>query len=478
MKFMRSIKVVAPVVALLLGVSACDNGLTEINKNPNQPESVPASNLLAGSIRGLIASTGQRGAFGYWTQMYNTELWVQHVAQSSYNDEDHYIPRAGLNENIWTEMYASLLNLKQVGKMAQESGDANLDAVAEIMSVYGWQVLTDLFGDIPYTEALRVDEQIQSPKYDAQADIYTDLLARLTAAEGKIDPSASVSFASGDLIYDGDMAKWQEFANSLRLRIAMRMADTDRSADARTAFQAAWNEDRFDSNSDNAELVWNDATVSPINEMIVKAGRTQDFRVSATLVDTLTRLHDPRLAIYADPAVSDGKFRGLPNGDRPADVGLTVNDISTIGAAFVAADAPSVLMSYSDMLFLGAEAAARGWISGDAAELYRSAVRASLQQYGISDAAADTYLAQPSVSYNGLSSIYLQNWIALYLAGPEAFSEYRRTGVPALQLSAQAVEDVIPTRIPYPANESLYNPDNFEAFKDVDITDPVWWAKE
>jgi hypothetical protein len=469
---------IVAALALVVSAGACDRGLTGVNENPDQSTSAPPGNILAGAIRDMAANNGQYGAFGYWSQFYNTELWVQHVAQSQYNDEDQYRPREGVNQFIWAGLYGSLLDLKATRSMAAESGDDNLWAVSEIMSVYGFQVLTDMFGDVPYTEALRLDEGIQNPKYDAQSAIYTDLLARLEAATARIDPSADVTFAAGDLIYGGDMAKWEKFANSLRLRIAMRMSNTELSDQARAAFQAAWSGPRFESNSDNAALEWTTANVGPENEMIVKAGRKDDFRISATLVDAMKALHDPRLAIYADPAASDGVIRGLPNGSLPASLGLTVSDFSTIGSAFVAADAPSVFMSYSEVLFLGAEAAERGWIAGDAADLYRAGIAASLRQYGIAESAIDAYLAQPSVAYDGLESIGLQKWISLYLAGPEAFADYRRTGLPHLEPSNGALQDMIPTRLPYPSNEVLYNPTNFDPYKSVYIDDPVWWAKQ
>src|SRR5690606_22730165 len=119
------------------------------------------------------------------------------------------------------------------------------------------------------------------------------------------------------------------------------------------------------------------------------------------------------------------------------------------------------------------EAAAIGWIAGDPADFYRQAIRASLQEHGVPQAEIDAYLAQPIVAYNGLTSIYLQKWIALFLHGPEAFNEFRRTGVPNLQLAANASQPGFPQRIPYPPEEALYNPPNY---KPVSILDPVWWS--
>jgi len=470
--------------ALVLALGACDEGLTEVNENPNAPESVPAANLLAGGIQNATAGSGQYGAFGYWNQFYQSELWVQHVAQSQYNDEDKYTPRTGLNQNIWTVMYDAQNDLKRVKALAEEQGDNNLWAVAEIMSVYTWQVMTDQFGDIPYSEALRLDEGIQGPKYDTQSAIYSDLLVRLKAVPAKITPSTNVLFDDGDLVYGGNMQGWLEFANALRLRVAIRMADTDKAAEARTAFAEAWAGDKLDSNADNADIQWQPAQpgVSPVNQLIVLGNRTGDFRVSKALVDTLKSLNDPRLQVYANPAASNGAYEGLPNGASPASLGKTLNDFSTIGDAFVEADASSVLLSYAEQQLLGAEAAQRGWITGPAATLYNQGVQAALTMYGASAAQAAAYTAQPRVAYNpatalvsGQSQIWLQKWLLLYTGGAEAWSEWRRTKTPGLKPSANAVIPTIPVRIQYPTIESLYNPESFKPYVGTDIDDKVWW---
>jgi hypothetical protein len=157
-------------------------------------------------------------------------------------------------------------------------------------------------------------------------------------------------------------------------------------------------------------------------------------------------------------------------GGRPSNAA----DYSSIGDYFLHPAAPAVLQSYAEVLFLGAEAVERGWIAGDAASLYRQAITASLRQYAIGQAAIDAYLAQPNVAYTGQASIHLQKWIALFLAGPEAFNEFRRTGLPDLQLAANASEPDFPQRLPYPSEEALYNPTEFP--KDVRITTPVWWS--
>lgn len=471
-----------PVLALLVSASACDEGLTDVNKNPNSPEQVPAQNVLASGIWDAVSSNNGYGAFGEWSQLYHTELWAQHVAQAQYNDEDHYIPREGVPTAVWDVAYATALaDLARAKEMAEEADDDNLWAVSEVMSVYVFLMLTDLFGDIPYTEALSLGENIQNPKYDTQATIYPDLANRLKAAVARINTSDNVDFENGDLIYEGDMAMWVRFANSLRMRVAMRMADTDQAAAARTAFAEAWAANHISSNDQIADLDWRaeQPNQNPIYEQIILGGRTGDFRVSATLVDTMKSLNDPRLPIYADPAQTDNVIRGLPNGLTPDETQVNgkqagSSDYSWIGEHFLEPDAPSVLMSYAETLFLAAEAAQRGWIAGDAASLYRQAIAASMQQYGVAQSAIDAYLAQSRVQYRGLESIWLQKWLALYMAGPEAYNEYRRTRTPNLQLSAHAELDAIPARFPYPDEEALYNPTNFRV---LELTDPMWWMK-
>jgi hypothetical protein len=476
---LKKLLTAVPAVALL-AAGGCDAGLTEVNRNPNSPEEVPVEYLLASGIWDAADNELGVGAFGPWTMLYHTELWAQHIAQAAYNDEDRYNPRDGIPTNIWNGFYAgSLADLARVKELAEEEANDNLWAVAEIMMAYDFMLLTDLFGDVPYTEALSLDEGIQNPRYDPQQDIYVDLLRRLAEAVARINVSEGSTFDAGDLIYGGDMDSWIRFANSLRLRIAIRLAGTSLNTQGMQAFAAAWNTNQVIATvSQQADLDWagDQPAQNPIFEQIVLGGRPGDFRMSKAMVDTLASLSDPRLQIYAAPAVTDGLYRGLPNGLTPPEVGgafTTAGAFSTIGTYFLQPGTPSVLMSAAEVRFLAAEAAARGWIAADPAVLYREGIDASLEQYGISDATA--YLAQPRVAYTGLQSIWLQKWIALFMAGPEAFTEFRRTGAPNLQLAAEAAIPSFPARMPYPPEEALYNPDNYP--EEVDITTPVWFMQ-
>jgi hypothetical protein len=487
----------------MLAVSACDNGLTNVNENPNAPEEVPLNNVLLNGIWDINNNTAERGYFGRWVMLQHAENWTQHLAQPVYNDEDQYIPRPGIPENVWDEMYSALADLDNAKELAAEAGDDNAWAVAEVMTVFGFQLLTDYFGDIPYTEALALLDGTQHPHYDAQSDIYPDLIDRLEAAAAMFDPGATIGFGDYDPIYAGDVDGWEMFANSLRLRLAMRMVNQDATA-AQAAFEAAWGSTIFTSVDDQADIDWVGTypSANPIWRALVYGGRSGDFRMSESLIDMLSDFNDPRMEIYADPAAVDGTtYRGLRNGSLPSEVdpatcgkaaseSCVTSDYSTIGSYFLDPATPSNLLSYSEVLFLGAEAAQMGWTVGATADqLYQDAITASMEDVGVDAGDITTYLGQASVdlatgTYQGLDAIHVQKWIALYLAGPEAFSDLRRYGwdwttaggtgtdlVPAENSVLGAGE--FPSRFPSSTNEELFN-ENAPAAKT--ITDPVWWA--
>lgn len=459
-----------PAVALTLALVGCDGGLTDININPNEPEVVPPENLLANAI--VMGVGGEYGTNGSVSGLFLFNLWAQNMAAQNFNEEDKYVPRTGQVSAIWDVMYTGPLpDLKEVEQLAATAGNADLDAVAEIFGAYIYQYITDVYGDVPYSQSLRAPA-ITAPEYDAQRDVYLGILDSLTTAAGQINQAQrSASFKTGDLIYSGDMLKWYRFANSLRMRAAMRLVNVDQNL-ARDEFVAAYNAGGMQSNDDNALMRWGTAVGSqnPRYDLYVNQNR-RDQVLSAAITTRMNASSDPRLPIYAAPAASDGAYRGLQNGRLPSELGLSEADLSFLGSYFLAANAPSVLMSYSEVLFLQAEAAFRGWIPGDPATLYRQAIRASMQQYGIADSVTDTFLARPQVAYNGLNSIWTQKWISLFLVGIEGWNHVRRTGVPALTPAVPGT--TIPSRLYYPLTEEQYNPTNYQG--GLSVFDPVWW---
>lgn len=472
------------VLALAVMAAACDEGLTGVNENPNEPEVVAPQYLLADAqVQGI---GGDYGTHGVWWGLYLNNIWPQHLAQLQYNDEDHYVLRPGVVQNVWNTQYAGPLANLKVLKDTDE-GAPNQGAVAEILSQYLFQALTDSYGPIPYTEALKGDSGVITPAYDTQDVIYPAMLDALTAAVGEIDVAGSTPFEDGDLIYGGDMEKWRKFANSLRMRLAMRMVDVD-AGTAQSEFMAAYNAGGFTSNADNAVLVWgnNIGAQNPHYDYVKNQDRN-DFVVSETIVDTLTSYNDPRLEIYAAPASSDGAYRGLRNGLYPNEYSpqKILADFSPIGEYFLQPNSPSNVQTYSEVLFLQAEAASRGWpVAGTAADLYTQAVTASLQQYGVPAGEIATYLAQARVAPSAnpatlREQIYLQKWISLFMNGAEAYSEIRRTDTPALELAEGHVIDEFPKRMTYPATEQQLNVGSYNAavaaIGEDELEVRLWW---
>ena len=462
----------------LLAIGGCDNGLTGVNDNPNAPTAVDARYLLPNAITGAVGLT-----LGTNLHMDLTALWAQHYTESQYSAEDSYNFTDAKVQGIWNAYYSGPLeDLHQIVEQGEELNKPNVTAVGKILQVWTMSIVTDMWGDVPYTEALKGMEEggTRTPTFDSQQSIYNSMLSDLASVPGTMDPSGAV-IEDGDLIYGGDMSHWAQFANSLRMRLAMRLSEVDADK-AEQEFAAAYAAGGFMSNDDNAQLNYvGDGTWDyPI---FAYERDRDDHAVSATMVDTLKSLSDPRLPLYAKPNVY-GTYAGAPNGYD--DVPFRHDSVSRIGEPFTSATTPAVIMSYAEVLFLEAEAAERGWISADAGELYKAAITANMEWNGISQGDIDSYLAQTAVAYaggaDGLRQIALQKWIALYGNGPEAYAEWRRTGYPVLHAGPDALNNgIIPVRLPYPSVEQSLNGANLsQAITNqggATMNDPLWWDK-
>ena len=472
----------ALLIGLVWAVSACDTeGLTEVNENPNAPTDVPAGFLLAQSIQSSVQL-----AFGTSQMLQHTGIWPQQFVQIQYPDEEQGQVRASRMELYWSTYYAGgLSDIQTVIDKGVESGTANIEWVGKIWKAWTFHLVTDLWGDVPYSEALGGADNT-TPAYDTQSSIYAGMLADLTAAAAALTPGGA-GFTQGDLLFGTDYAAWRTFANSLRMRLAMRLSEVD-PATAQSEFVAAYNAGGLASNADNAMLQYPGPPYeNPFAENFLVR---DDNGVSATMIDTLISLNDPRLSLYAEPATEDGVFRGLQNGRDDLPVGQSLAFFSRIGNFWRkdGAATPTVIMSYAEVLFLQAEAAVRGWIADDPATLYTAAITANMNMYdaqgvGPTDAEITAYLAEPAVVYdpaNGLNQIYLQKWIALWMNGAEAFADWRRTGVPDLVAGPDLLISRIPVRFSYPDSEQSLNNANLDAAVarqggGLDLVTPVWW---
>lgn len=484
------------VVAALAVVTACGD-LTSINQNPNGPVDVPPPTLLANLIQNVVGGVNGVNSLN----IRGGGLWVQYYSEIQYRDEDKYIVRSGTSGG-WGFYNGGLEDAQRMMQKGEAANAPNWIAVGRVMKSYMFSVMTDAMGDLPYRDALRGDT-ILHPAYDSQQMIYDSLFANLAAANSEFDFAASATgFPTGDVMYGGSMAKWQKFANSLRLRLAMHLTNADAAkAQAEAAAAVAAPGGVFASNADNAELDY--LSSSPNRNPIYDDARGRDdYGMSQTFVDSLTSWADPRLPVFAqlndDTIKANRKYQGLQNGLNDGE-GPNLFYISRIGAFWrETAAAPMDLLTYSEVLFLLAEARERGYIaSGPAADsLYRSAIRASMQQYGIDAPTTATYVANPKVAYDAagatqaghLQQIAYQKWVSLFMQGMESWTEVRRTQIPLLVPGPRAVFGAgapgrIPERLPYDDQENVLNESNVGAAVAAqgfsasnDIQKPLWFT--
>jgi len=464
-----------PVAVLMATMGGCDQGLTELNENPNQPVSVGAEFLLPAAI-----VAGAERLHGSSLNMDMVGLWVQHYAEHLYTTEGLYEIMESTINGHWNNLYESpLRDLHEVVKKGQENERPNVEAVGTILKAWVMQAVTDIWGDAGYSQALlgRDSPPDMTVVYDTQEDIYNGLLAELKSAGSMISPSGP-RISDGDLLYGGDMDQWRLFANSLRLRMAMRLSEVAPGL-AATEVADAISAGVFTSSDDGAILHFLDNGVD-VHPIFGYERNRDDHSISATLVDSLKSFNDPRLPIYARPNQA-GEYVGTPHGDAD---NPPLAQVSRIGTWFSSAATPAVILSYAEVLFLRAEAAERGWAPGTAGDLYAEAIATTMTDVGVPAADIATYLAQPSVQYQGgeagLNQIWFQKWISLYGNGPEAYAEWRRTGVPHLEPGPDAINDgLIPVRLPYPDRELSLNAQAVQAAMDrqggATLNSPVWW---
>jgi hypothetical protein len=470
--------------ATLAAITACGD-LTSINQNPNGPVDVPPPSILPSVIQTLVGGVNGVNSLN----VRGGGLWVQYYSEIQYRDEDKYIVRSGTSGG-WTLYNGAAEDAQRMIQKGTTANAPNWTAVGRILKSYTFSVMTDAMGDLPYSQAFKGDTVLH-PVYDTQKSIYDSLFASLTLAGSEIDlGAAAVGFPSGDLMYGGNMAKWGRFANSLRLRLAMHLTQVD-PAKAQSQAAAAVTAGVFASSTDNAQLMY--LASSPNRNPIYNDARGRDdYGMSKTFVDSLTSWSDPRLPVFAqlnkDTIVANRKYQGLSNGLNDGE-GPSLFYISRIGAFWrETPNAPMHLLTYSEVLFLEAEAAERGWIPGSAATLYGNAIRASFAQYGITDTVKiNAYLARPQVVYTpggaGLAQIAYQKWVSLFMQGMESWTEVRRTGIPAIVPGPRAVLASMPERLPYDDNESVLNKANLDAAvanqgfsAGNDITTPLWFT--
>lgn len=472
---MKSIYKVLTLVLTFSVITSCTDSFEEINTDPNEPLVVPAENLFTqGQFRlsNLIWGRALNFEFGM--------LMVQHFSQNEYAEDSRYNQTSASFTGLWRTFYSRSLNdLVETQKIVEAdevlSAEVKNNQLAQIMilKALAFQVITDFWGDVPYTEAFQ-PEEFPNPAYDTQESIYSSLIETIDQAISLINTSAA-GFSGGDVMYGGDMTQWGKFANSLKIRIAMRMVESNATVAAEAVSEAfASSLGVISSNDENALFAFQtDQRIA--NPFFVDAITRDDFCVSQILVQNMGGKSDPRLAMYAD-TVNGGEIVGLPygltDGESFSLKGLTSRPHPSIKEA----TAPAKLMTYAEVEFFRAEAIQRSLIDGSAGQAFNNAVTASMLDWGLTSADAAAYLASnPYDAVNWEQSIGYEKWVALYTQGVEAWSERRRLDQPVLPVSSASLLATIPVRAFYPAAEQEANNSNLQAVGVNDMTTRLWW---
>ena len=487
------IKCLSVMSILILG--ACTKDFDEINIDPTSVSTLSSDALFTKAA--LDASGGEYEA---WRNnlIYNTQF-IQQFASLNWAQGDKYELNEGYNSALWDASYGgsvkSLVNLLE--KTKTDPADINYNSAARVLKAFVFLRLTDSYGDVPYFEAGRgFYDGVFSPKYDEQKAILADLISELEVAARSFD--ASKPFKGDPSSYKGDVTLWKKAANSLMLRVAMRMSKKDPGAAQAGVAKAV------------AGGVFSDYTesfrinhlagpfVNPNSNVLgfFNGGRLElsanGFKFSKTFIDLLKNNADPRLKILSVVRTGDAATavigteddspavqKGLPSGSDPA----TITDIATysqLRSSFADANDPNILVSHGQTMLLMAEARERGWVTtGTAEDYFRTGVASSILQLKlynpaagvIDDAAATAYstsIAYPAAGSvdEKMTAINTQYYITSFLDGYEPHANWRRSGIPqltAVNFPGNYTGGSIPRRFQYPASEAGLNKENLSA---------------
>lgn len=466
------------ILYIAVTFSACTSGFEELNTNPNSPVKVQPNLLL----RQVIYDLGDEMAYEGFVA---GNLLGQYFTEIDFNLFDrHNLSQPQLGGNPWPTIYRNLRDNEILLELSRENATQSVyEAPALILKSYMAALATDIYGDVPYSEALLGAEGIVTPIYDNQEDIYlgtNGIIDNLQKAVELIDNHTYTTPLQGDIIYNGDLAKWKKFANSLSIKYAVRISDQFSSPFTLETIFSSGN--YINIQADNAVLDFLDVQPNNFRMANLRDGDFNLFVMSETAQEILAELNDPRIETFYRPAGIDGNFNGLLNGPDASATSISVSDYSLTGTIF--RENPGNLfgnfITSWEVHFLLAEAAQKGLIAGDPQVLYEEGVRQAFTYWNTE--MPSEYLTTGRAAYradNALEQIITQKWIANTINGYEGWIEYRRTGFPTFKtVSASLNNGLIPVRMPYPADEEALNQSNYNAANNGDnnsVDRKVWW---
>lgn len=485
---------------VLVMVASCTK-ITDMNINPNDPTSTDPNYLFNYALQQGMGNYNSDVNLEQWGLM-NWTMFM--AARGGVEPGKEYVIPSG-KDDFWREQYSQAIsNTQVIIEMVDESHPEliNLKAAATIWKINCFHRITDLWGFAPYSEAIQgMTDLNYAPAYDSQQEIYTEMLDQLKGAVESFTNEQTFFQSDADLIYRGDMEKWKAFGNSLRLRLATRINKVDPQK-YQQVVQELRSEKLMDSNEESALFPFNSVAKNHLYEVMSRGEAIIQNNPSKFMVDLLVNSSDPRTPIFLEKAPLSflpiyDDYKGVPNlvlANDPLWDNYNPDgewgDISRIGNWFLRNETPGVIMSYSELCFLKAEAALNGLWEGSASDFVDEGIRSNMQFYvehgdssdTISEAAMNEYIA--SLGEINLEQIISQKWITFIFENAyEAYSEYRRTGFPVLHnFEGDLIDqDIFPKRMIYPYSEFTLNRDNYneavsQQGQDNEFT-LVWWNK-
>lgn len=482
---MKSINIFLLSIVLML-VLSCDFG--DMNNDPNSPTEVPATNILGASFK-----QGYGPVFDIRMNCYYAGAF------SGMSFAPDYEYRNDINSNIWNTFYIAMKICVDAMRVAKIEENDNIYAAAIIMKVFYGNKATNCWGDIPYSEAFKINEYLH-PKYDSQRDIYIEQLKELKEAADLLDEKGK-AIGQGDFLFNGNVLKWKKFCNSLRLRIAIYATSGEEAIGTPTLQEITGNLVNYPimtNNDDNA--YWWFSGVSPDEERWYKSNvglrdaagyKTSEWRSQFDFVKSLVKNNDPRISKYFDKNKS-GRYNGYRMGvGQTSNTSNRIDSTSAFGDRFCADPKGFMpLMNSAEVYFCMAEAALKGYIQGgetQARSYYEDGIRISCLENGVDNLAISTFLNEPEVKWSSgttsnVDKIALQKWIVLFKQSIEAWTEARRTDVPKLENIDEMYigrHNRPPFRMVYSESERALNenfPKNIEE-NDLFYGGQLWWDK-
>jgi hypothetical protein len=475
---MKNIKILSLSLLFLFTCLACTKDFEEINEDPNRIAEISPGTLLNPIIYGLATHNANRAA------SITFDLMQVSVPFPSVSGGLHrYDVSQNIGNSSWYWYYRWLNNIKEMRLASVKAEDPNYEAIALTFQALAYANLTDIFGPVPMTEAVNGEEGNFYPKFDSQEFIYQSILADLERANDLYNPEISMVYAE-DILFQNDVEKWRKLTNSLHLRLLLRISNRSETNAFQKLSEMIQNPVEypvFENTQESAIL-----QVTGVTPNVSPWGRPQDFRLSVKIseffIENLNLLEDPRRPIIATLASDlDNEpigYKGIPSAYDGPESQFEYN-ASTFNIAQVTNPMKIFILPYSEVEFIKAEVAQKGFISNPE-EHYISGVKAAIEQ--LDAEVPENYFESELAMYDGtLERIMLQKYYALYFVDYQQWFEHRRTGFPILpKTTAMDNNGVMPSRFTYHTDVQINNAENYRKALELlggsdDISTKVWW---